>query len=80
MTSDEERESLKLENPYLISLAKQKRLCPRCGKLTKLLPAMNPNGAVEKCSCGFIRAVHVPREFWIADNTGSYGGNNLKLV
>lgn len=72
MTSDERRKHLKLENPYLISLAKKGVRCPRCLKLMELKPSMSPNGAVGYCSCGNIEVIDVPEAFWVPENTGSY--------
>lgn len=72
MTSDERRKHLRLENPYLISLAKKGYRCPRCARTMKLKPAMTPNGAVGYCSCGNVEAIHVPEKFRVPENTGSY--------
>lgn len=44
------RPRVALKNPYFISLSRQVRLCPECGKRTRLngMP-LSPDGAYEVC-------------------------------
>lgn len=59
-----QRPRVPLRNPYLISLSKQKRLCPLCGKPTRLNGLeLSDDGAVEVCDnpdCTYFMAVEAP--------------------
>lgn len=56
-------------NPYFISMAKQVRLCARCGHKTRLAGTLNPDAAYEVCdACGYFFTLTVPE--W-AEGKGS---------
>lgn len=47
-----------VELPYFRSLAKQVRLCPRCGAKSRLAGTLNPDCAYEVCDrCGLFTAL-----------------------
>jgi len=56
-------------SPYFEALARAKRVCPECLKrLTWIEPtgAGNPNGAVERCRCGYIQGLVAPKGHEVA--------------
>ena len=49
-------------SPYFVSMAKTKRLCPQCLKrATRIEPTLTPNGAVERCDCGYFQGLSAPK-------------------
>lgn len=59
-----DRPRVPLKNPYFVSLSRQKRLCPLCGRPTRLngMP-LSPDGAYEVCDgdgCGYFQTLIAP--------------------
>ena len=52
-----------ITNPYFISLSKQKRLCPWCGRPLRLNGTLDPDAAVEVCDnegCEYFQGLRAP--------------------
>lgn len=50
-----------VKSPYFRSLARQARLCPRCGAKTRLAGTLNPDAAYEVCDrCGLFTTLVAP--------------------
>lgn len=48
-------------SPYFASMAKQARLCPRCGRRTRLAGTLSPDAAYEVCDgCGLVSTLVAP--------------------
>lgn len=48
--------------PYLESMAKTRRLCPKClSRQTRIEPSLSPNGAYERCDCGYFQSITAPK-------------------
>ncbi|WP_077597780.1 hypothetical protein [Olsenella urininfantis] len=55
-------------NPYFRSMARQVRLCPRCGHKTRLAGTLNPDAAYEACDdCGLFTTLVAPE--WASDKS-----------
>lgn len=76
-------------SPYFESMARQKRMCPKCMKRrTRLEKSLNPNAAYETCECGYFQTISAPNNAQVSWNGKKpwkreehmelYGGRSLK--
>ena len=63
-----------LTNPYFVSLARQRRLCPVCGKPAELTGTLNPNAAYEFCAdldCPYCQTLVAPEWARVGGRAGA---------